>query len=451
MLATVAPILSTFAVTPFVVRTLGVDEYGIVGIGITAYQLALVILALGLPAAITRHAIVAGSGAAGASALVALGAGAAAVLGIAAAVTSGWWGGWLLPGEHPGTLMSAPVISAVGLAALMLSQSFLRGVDRVRSFVVLGMLAAILPPITGLITINVLGPSAGGYLWSLAAMHLLVGVASVIFVVAIERPRVAFRDFVQSLWIGLPTVPHQMSTSLLNAVLVASAGTMVSVAAAGYLQLALLLGTAPMVLIGAFNNAWAPMVYRADAEERARVLRESTALVAVLSLVLVACYGAAAPLLSILLGGQGAAAIAAPSLVAAIGAPLMVLYLSHIHLVFLRGRTWPLALTTPASAVVAIATAMILGAATGSEDLRVFATAIPVFYLCQSISAGWLSRRSGYTPPDVRPSAPYLLAAGIVAAVLAFWPAPTWIAGGVLLVLALAIAVGYVQRWRHRI
>lgn len=448
VVATVAPILSTFAVTPFVVRALGVHEYGVVGIGITVYQLGLVLLSLGLPAAITRHAIVAGNGPAGASALVVVGAGMSGVLGAVAAVTASAWGGLLLPDDQSAAVLAAPACSAIGLSALMLAQSFLRGVDRVRAFVLLGMLAAVLPPATGLTAITVGAPSADVYLWSIATVHLVVGAASVLLVSFLARPRLTAREFGQSLWIGSPTVPHQMSTSLLTAVLVASAGSLVSIAAAGYLQLALLLGTAPMVLIGAFNNAWAPMVYRADAD-RARVLRDSTTLVAVLSLLLVGLYGAVAPLLAFLLGGAGADSIAAPSLVAAVGAPLMVVYLSHIHLVFLRGRTWPLALTTPASTLIAIGTTLWLTHAYATGDLRLFALAIPVFYVCQVVSASLLARGTGYEPPDVRPSLLYLVPAALLPTSLALWPEPSWLVGAGALLLALLIAALYLVTMRR--
>ncbi|WP_146048040.1 hypothetical protein [Microbacterium sp. CJ77] len=440
--------MSTFAVTPFVVRALGADQYGVVGIGITLYQVGLVIVSLGFPAAITRHAIVGSSGPAGASGLTLVGAVGAILLGALAAATSGWWAGLVIEGQSP-ALLIAPVVSSVGLGIVMLAQSFLRGVDRVREFVLLGMMAAILPPLSGLIFILGGEASAARYLWPMAIAHVTVGLIALLGVVRLCRPVIVAAEIRRSLWIGLPTLPHQMATSVLTVTLVVSAGSVVGVASAGALQLALLLGTAPMVVIGAFNNAWAPLIYRTPDDDRKRVLTETTWLVSMLCLVLVTGYASVAPLLAFFIGGAAGASILPPSLVAAAGASFMVVYLAHVHLVFLRGRTWPLALTTPTSVAVALAVVYLVLHVTGVDDLRLFALALPLFYGLQSVAAILLARTSGYDLPRLSGSIGFLVAASACCIALAFLSPPP-VVGILAFCSSVAFVAFFVLRWRRR-
>ena len=67
---TAAPILANAAVIPVVTRLLGKDAYGVVAIAITVMWVAMMAGSFGMPSVITRQGILAGSGVAGARALL---------------------------------------------------------------------------------------------------------------------------------------------------------------------------------------------------------------------------------------------------------------------------------------------------------------------------------------------------------------------------------------------
>jgi len=69
-LGTAAPILANVAVVPVVTRMLGTPEYGVVAVAIVVIQVAMMASSFGMPSVITRQGILAGSGVAGARALV---------------------------------------------------------------------------------------------------------------------------------------------------------------------------------------------------------------------------------------------------------------------------------------------------------------------------------------------------------------------------------------------
>lgn len=418
-LATIAPILSSLLVTPIVTRLLGPTAYGTVGIAITVYQLGLVVLALGLPTSITRHAIIERSGPAGALGLVILGAAAAAAAGLAVAVLSPFWAPALLRTSE--TWIGVwPAVSAVGLSVVMLAQAFLRGTEKVLPFVVVGALGALLPPLAGLIGTAMLGGEATFYLAGVGLGHAAAAAVALGMLVPFGRPTLTWADARSGLRIGLPTVPHQAAGALITSVLVVLAARLESSASAGQLQLSLLLGLAPMVILGAINNSWATLVFRTEQSRRADVLRDSTRLVSQVVLVLVVTFCAAAPVLVPLIGGPAlgtAEAVQASQIAAATAAP-MALYLANAHLVFLSGRTGLLAITTPISAAVALAAVLSVASGRGEADLRVLALGPLLFYVCQVAAAIALRRRAGQAAPRVGRALPYLAAASALAIAL---------------------------------
>src|ERR1039458_7918603 len=83
-IGTAAPILANAAVVPIVTRLLGRSAYGVVAIAIVVIQVAMMAGSLGMPSVITRQGILAGSGVAGARALLVRGS--AMTAGLVAAV-----------------------------------------------------------------------------------------------------------------------------------------------------------------------------------------------------------------------------------------------------------------------------------------------------------------------------------------------------------------------------
>ena len=408
-LASIAPILSTLLITPVVTRALGAADYGIVAVSVTLYQLGGVLLSLGLPAAITRHAIVARSGVAGATALVAFGTLASLVAGGLLIAGIPIWGHLVIGPEHA-WLLAWPVVSSIGLSMLALSQSLLRAVNKVLSFVTLSCVAAILGPGLGLLSVSLLDPSANGFLTGLATGHALAGLASLLIVLRIARPKFSWHEIKANLRIGWPTLPHSVAMSLLLTILVIVAAKTVGLEDAGRLQLALLLGTAPLILLGAFNNSWAPMIYRTNDAQRAAVLSDTLRAIAVLVFVLVAGFCVLAePVVSFIAGPAlfNTDLLTASILVAA-ATPFMALYLANVHLVFLSGKTTPLAFTTPASLAVSLVAVTAAAALFQTSSIVVFALGVVVFHSSQWVMSTFLSQRSGYGRPRIAPSLPPL-------------------------------------------
>ncbi|WP_243075693.1 lipopolysaccharide biosynthesis protein [Microbacterium sp. SS28] len=396
ILGTVAPILVALLITPLVVRVLGPNEYGYVAMAITTYQAVAVILPLGLPAAVTRHALIESTGRKGAVGLVIAGSAIAGAVALPIALSSPLWSAVLF--QYAGWLFVLPVASAVGLAWMALAQSMLRADDRATSFVGLGWLIAVLPPACALALCLTTEPRADLYLAVLAGSHLLVGAGAVLFSCMGTQPSTSRRECFEALRIALPTVPHQLAMASLGVVVVALGVSLGGVTVGGRLQLAMLLGTAPLVVLGAVNNAWAPMIYRTPASARRETLRRSTAAVALLCLGLATGFVLTAPALArFLAGADSASFVLENALVISMALGFMVLYLANIHLVFVSGRTRGMAVTTPLALI--LATLVAAGSALATGDVTWAVTLIPLFYAFQSIASAGLRRLARQEAP----------------------------------------------------
>lgn len=445
MVATVAPILVTLGVTPVLTRLLGAFEYGLVGVSITLYQLAAVLFGLGFPAAITRHAIMEKSGLAGARGIAMASMFLALLFAAVVLAASPLWSPLMLPEEQSG-LVIWPLISAVGLSALTASQSMFRASENVRAFAAFAALAALVPPGLGLTSVWLTGAVAANYLPFVAAGHSLVGALSMIWACRNSSVSITRHEVSSALKVGLPTVPHQVAGSLILVVLVAMTVASSGVAAAGGLQLAIMLGSTPMVLLGAVNNAWAPMIYRSSGGQRTALLGSTFRTVSVLVLVLLAGFAVVGPPVIHVVGGPVAdqPGVVQSAMLVAISTAAMAGYLVNIHLVFLSGRTGLLALTTPLTAAVAVTFAGFM-AEFESKPLWTVAAAIPVFHLLQSMWSIWLRRRTGL------PMAPTLQAVSTSA--LGLLPlAAGAVTGDIWATVAIALAalaVGLLLNGRH--
>lgn len=444
-LSTVAPVLVSLLITPLITRALGAAGYGIVGIGITIYQFGSILLALGLSAAITRHAIIAGTGVSGATALVWLGAGITVLGGIAAAALVPFWGPALVGGADGAPALIWPVVSAVALSILTLCQSVFRAIERTKTFVLLGMLSAVIGPAIGLAAVTLVAAEPGLYLCGLALGHSLVSAAALALLPRIRRSDVSLAELRSGLAMGLPTVPHSVTGALLTIVLVACATQIEGVAAGGRLQLALFLGSAPMLILGAFNNSWAPMVYRQTDADRSAFLSRSLQAISLLVLVLVAGFCTLVEPVARFIAGPEVYddSLRAASLIACTATALMALYLVNTHLVFLRGRTLALAVTTPTSGLVAVAAA--LGAlAVWPDQPAAIAVGVPVFHGCQALWAWWLSSRTGYPSTPIARSLP-LLAVAVALPQAVLWLRPELLA--IAIVSAVVVAAAVALNW----
>lgn len=384
----IAPIVMNFVATPFVTRVLGPGSYGVVAVSVSLFQFGIVILTFGLAASITRQAILDDSGGAGAVATVLAGAACATGVFCLALMLLPLWGPSFLPTVDPSVLVY-PLVSCLGLAFLQNAQSFFRAEQKVASFVLLGVAASVLGPTVGLMLMLNFERTADTYLRGLSVIHLGVGVVALILCIGRRVPRFSWPEFARSLSIGLPTVPHQMAVSLLALLLVAGTSQAVGLEAAGGLQLGILIGLAPILLLGAVNNAWAPMIYRTPEESRGAVLWSSYRTMMFMTVALACGFAALAPIVVPFVAGPLASGypVTEVALIVALSAPFMTAYLANIHLVFISGRTAVLALTTPLSAGVALLTVIAALFVGFPRDIRVLAIAVPLFHIFQLLAS----------------------------------------------------------------
>lgn len=443
--ATVAPILVTLGLTPVLTRLLGPFEYGLVGVSITLYQLGAVLLGLGFPTAITRHAIVEKSGLGGARGIAATSALLAVLLAVVLLAAAPLWSPLMMPAGHR-ELVVWPVISAVGLSALTASQSMFRASENVRAFTAFAALSAVLPIGLGLVYVWLTDATAANYLPFVAMGHLVVGALSLFWACRGSSLKITPQETVAALRVGLPTVPHQVASSLLLVVVVAVTVASSGVAIAGGLQLAITLGSTPMVLLGAVNNAWAPMVYRSPSAQRTALLGSTFRTVSLFVLLLLTGFAVVGPLVIHLVGGPVAdqPGVVQSAMVVAAATVAMSGYLVNTHLVFLSGRTGLLALTTPLAAAAAVTLAAIV-AGQASSPLWAIAAAVPAFHLFQAMWSIWLRRRTRL------PMAPTLR--GVMTLALGLPPLAAAVLTGdfgtTLIVSVAAAAVGLFQNSRH--
>lgn len=451
----VAPIVMNFVATPLVTRVLGPEPYGVVAVSISLFQFGIVVFTLGLAAAITRQAILDRSGRSGAVATVLAGAGCAMVLFGLALLLLPWWGQAVLHGADP-VVLAYPLISCLGLALLQNAQSFFRAEQQVARFVLLGVAASVLGPSAGLLLLLNLERTAATYLSGLSAVHLVLGVAAVLLCLLGQRPHFSGMEFAKSLRIGLPTVPHQMAASFLSLLLVAGTAGLMGLEASGGLQLGLLIGSAPMLLLGAINNAWAPMIYRTAEESRGDVLRSSYGTMMLMAVLLVCGFVVLAPVVVPFVAGPLAKGhlVTQVALIVVLGTPFMTAYLANIHLVFISGRTGILALSTPLSAGFSLLLVGLFVLAGLPMDIRILALAVPLFHACQLLMS--IAVRRGRS--DIKVAAHKVLPefAAIVGLVLAGLLLPdnptvlSLLCLGLLVTLALVRhnQVGmYMRRW----
>jgi len=392
-LGTAAPILANAAVVPLVTRLLGKPAYGVVAIAIVVIQVAMMAASLGMPSVITRQGILAGSGVAGARALLVRGSLMTTGLVTAVILAAPWW--------NP--LVQVPlrraVLLALGASAFFVvvenSQALLRVLDRPAAFVTLSLTATLGGPLLGL-ALLVGHHSPERYLSGLTAGYAAAAVVGLVLCLRGGRPRRDPGDTRAALRMGLPVIPHLVALFLANGALVFLAGQLFDIAAAGRLQLALLVGSSPAVITSALNNSWAPIVYRAEQSERGQVIAHTARDIATLTALVSGGVALLSPWLMRLVAGASFEPLQLVPAVAtvAFGCVLSVAYLANVHLVFAAGRSLGLSVITPLSLMVGLAIAYLAG----RHNLLLLAVGFPATYAALAVGTAWLRRHLDAAP-----------------------------------------------------
>ena len=394
-LGTAAPILANVAVVPVVTRMLGTPEYGVVAVAIVVIQVAMMASSFGMPSVITRQGILAGSGVAGARALVVRGSLMTGGLITAVILTAPLWN------RNPfvQTPLRQAVLLALAASALFVvvenSQSLLRVLDRPGAFVALSLTATLGGPLLGLALLAGSAPdrSPERYLVGLTAGYAAAAVVGLVLCLRGGRPQRDRGDTRAAVRLGLPVIPHLVALYLATGALVLLAEHLFGLADAGRIHLALLVGGSPAVITSALNNSWAPIVYRASERERGAVLAHTARDIATLAALVSGGVALLSPWLMRFVAKDSYVPLELVPAVAivAFGCVLSVAYLANVQLVFAAGRSLGLSLITPLSLVVGLACAW----AFGRQNLVLLAVGFPATYLTLLLATAWLRRHIG--------------------------------------------------------
>ena len=397
-IGTVAPILASVAVVPIVTRLLGKDAYGVVAIAITVMWVAMMAGSFGIPSVITRQGILAGSGVAGARALLVRGSLMSAGLVSAAILTSPLWGRLVHASVLEASLRRSVVLALAASAFFVVvenSQSLLRVLDRPGAFVALSLTATLGGPLLGLALLSSSTPvrSPERYLTGLSAGYAAAAAVGLVLCLRGGRPRRDRGDTRAALRMGLPVIPHLVALYLANGALVFLAARLYGVPTSGRLQLALLVGSSPAVITSALNNSWAPIVYRAPEHERRAVLAHSARDIATLAALISGGVALLSPWLMRFVAGPSFRPLELVPAVAitAFGCVLSVAYLANVHLIFAAGRSLLLSVVTPLSLLAGLTCAYLIGL----QNFVLLAVGFPATYAALAVGTAWLRRHVG--------------------------------------------------------
>ncbi|HEX8972941.1 lipopolysaccharide biosynthesis protein [Oryzihumus sp.] len=411
-LGTAAPILANVAVVPVVTRMLGAEAYGVVATAVVVIQVAMMLGSFGMPSVITRQGILTSSGVPGARALLVRGS--LMTMGLTAVVllAAPWWTGMLA--EPLRVAIPLALVAGAFFVVVENAQSLLRVLDRPGAFAALSAAATLGGPALGL-ALLVPDRSPERYLVGVAAGYAVAALGGLVLCLRGGRVQRERGDTRAALRIGLPVIPHLVALFLANGALVFLAGQLYGIAAAGRLQLALLVGSSPGVITSALNNSWAPIVYRTPENERGAVLAHTARDIGTLAAFVAGGVATLSPWLLRLVAN---APFAPDELVPAVaivtfGTVVSVAYLANVHLVFASGRSLGLSVVTPCSLLVGLLVAL----AVGRSDLVLLAVGFPATYASLAVGTAVLRRRVGSTRWNERVLVlPFLVGAVLCAA-----------------------------------
>lgn len=370
-LATAAPILAALAITPLLTRALRQTEYGYVSLGITVLQFTVNLMAMGLPTAITRHAIVGGTGPEGARGVAAQGAlialvvsAIASLIGLTVSLTVSC---------VPLALLLAVLTGGAG-AGIAMAQALCLAEDRPWRYVGFAFGMSLAAPAAGLLAVWLVSDSSSVYFAALCLGYLMIDAAAYVQIARTRAVRCDRRDFRAALGFALPMIPHQLAVGLTTAVAVWIATITMGVDAAAEAQPSLQLATMPLVITSALSYAWTPIVLRAKLTERGPLLEETATVVAWLAGLGGSVVALCAPWVLRFLTPFDLANMVPLTAVASPTAAIAAAYLAHLQLVVAEGATRPLAILSPI--------AVLIGALCASLLVNVLSlTAVAVGYL----------------------------------------------------------------------
>ncbi|QUC00022.1 lipopolysaccharide biosynthesis protein [Cellulosimicrobium cellulans] len=351
-----APAVASLVVIPLITRLLTQSEYDVVALGTVVIQVGVILVALGMGAAITREYILGEAGARGARGLVIQSALISVLIAGVALALGPLWGPAVL-GRPWDTALVLSVVASLGGGVVIVVQAYLRGAERPVPFVLLAAGGTLVGPAVGLVVVLLGQRTATAYLAALAAGYGLSALTGIWITLRSGARDASWGGLRRALRLGAPTVPHQIAIYLAIAGLVVVADRLLD--AGGTANIVLTLGAGATVLTGAMNNAWAPLIYKEPAATRHARLTSTTRVILRVVGAVVAAVSLAAPLL---------VQIASPPtydheemipavVAASLSAIASVYYLASSHLILVRGRTGVLSVSTPTAVALGLVAA----------------------------------------------------------------------------------------------
>jgi len=381
-IATAAPMLSGFIVTPLLTRTLGLSEYDQLSLALVAMNFTLSLLAFGLPVAITRRALAGADGEASARGIVLVGAGASLLVGLPAAL------GVMLLTQNP-ALSLAIVAGSLG-GGVAMTQAIALARSEAWIYVALATGLSLLAPAAGLLAVTTIGPRADVYYAALAGTYAVVALLG--YARLLRAPlRASPGEFVRALRIGIPVVPHQLSIGSVAAAAVVVAQLQFANGAAAQTQLALLLASAPLIIISALSYAWMPMIMATPEGAQGSNLEHTADRVAWLAVCGAGALAMLSPwLLRFLAPAEefGVTQMVPLVSLACAAVPVAAGFIAHSQLVLASGKTAWLAVLSPTAVLLGATASFLLVAPLGLNAVGVgfVATYVLLFLFMRSLA-----------------------------------------------------------------
>ena len=393
-LATAAPVLTGVMILPIITRQLSIIEYGHVAVAIVVVQLGVGVAGLGLPTAIIRHALVADSGPAGARGIALFAAGlaaTAATISVGALLLWGWVSG------TDGVAIFAIACVAAGAGAISANvQAYCLATRDAWTYVAIAFGLSLGAPLAGLGAVLVFGPSATQYMTGFFAIYVVVAAFTLAKVVR-TRPIVLTRqDASQALHISLPMLPYLLSIGLVPGSMILVAAHMLGPAAGAEIQVAINVGSVPLIITSAINNAWMPAILSTSEGTRGAHLEETASDVAWLAAIGGGGVALLSPWLLQFVSSEeyNRAAMVPVAAILGLVAPVASAFLADSQLVLAAGATRVFAYASPMALALGVAAGALFAQVVG---LGAFACGFVVVYAVLALATRAAARRYSAT------------------------------------------------------
>ena len=247
-------------------------------------------------------------------------------------------------------IISLSVALAMALAIIQIDMAAFRAQQKAKLFVFLAISSTALPTllITALVANNLFSNS---FLFAYSIFVLVLALVANLKVLKHAGDKTRFLALFK---LGAPTIAHGIGMSLMqygDRIIIAAA---LGLAAAGKIQIAALLGTAPLLLLSTLNHAWIPVAIEKFGQSKVvglNFLNKSTNLMALfIALIAMAIMFLNPFLLKLLAPESFSLAELSPTVVVmSVSAVIYVFYLRNTHVLTYLGKFQSLAWITPVS------------------------------------------------------------------------------------------------------